>query len=101
MSTSASSGKRGQPSRYLNGGTNALMGGPNKPGNEQNDGWTRKQLMEMDSDFIAAMERAIARGLEQPERNGYLTRRAPPAPACDAAPAGIGCCTSPRQLASG
>jgi len=75
MSTSASSGKRGQPSRYLNGGTNALMGGPNKPSNEQNGGWTRKQLMEMDSDFIAAMERAIARGLEQPERNGYLPDR--------------------------
>jgi hypothetical protein len=68
--------KRGQASRYLNGGTNALMRAPSAPGDELQGGWTREQLLRMDGDFVAAIERAIARGLERrPERRITCTFR--------------------------
>jgi hypothetical protein len=62
MSSNASGRRRGQASRYLNGGENALMRGPSQPGDEQNGTWTREQLERMDAKFCAAMERAIASG---------------------------------------
>jgi hypothetical protein len=56
--------RRGQSSRYLNGGTNALMRAPNKPGDEVQGGWTREQLLRMDDCFVVAVEAAIRLGLE-------------------------------------
>jgi hypothetical protein len=64
MSRSASGKHVGQSSRYLNGGTNALMRGPFKPGDDQVGTWTPAQLIRMDADFVTAMERAFARGRE-------------------------------------
>jgi hypothetical protein len=67
MSSSANGKRsRGQPSRYLNGGQNALVRRPPHPGEnlEQNGAWTREQLIEMDSRFVARMERAFKRGRE-------------------------------------
>jgi len=66
-SSSANGGERkrvGQSSRYLNGGQNALMRAPNKPGDELQGGWTREQLLRMDDCFVAAVEVAIRLGLE-------------------------------------
>ena len=54
--------RRGRPSRYLNGGTNALMRGPNKPGDEIVGEYTRERLIKMDARFCAAMERASSGG---------------------------------------
>ena len=56
--------RRGRPSRYLNGGANALTRAPNKPGDEVQGGWTREQLLRMDDCFIVAVEAAIRLGLE-------------------------------------
>jgi hypothetical protein len=56
--------RRGQPSRYLNGGTNALMRAPAQRGDELKGGWTREQLIRTDGDFVAAVEAAIRLGLE-------------------------------------
>jgi hypothetical protein len=94
--------KPGQASRYLNGGGSLLARAPTEPDDAQQGEWPRKKLLKMDAEFCAAMERAISRGLERPpERNGYLTQRAQPAPACGAAPADSGSSTSPRRRASG
>ena len=63
MSRTVTVRKRGQSSRYLNGGTNALMRAPCEP----DDGvglYTREQLLRMDGDFVAAVEAAIRLGLE-------------------------------------
>jgi hypothetical protein len=65
MSDGGSKRRRGQASRYLNGGENALMRGPFQPGDEQNGGWSRAQLTRMDAKFCAALERAFHRGLER------------------------------------
>jgi hypothetical protein len=54
--------RSGRSSRYLNGGASLLVCAPSKPGDELNGGWSREQLIHMDSDFVAAMERAIAAG---------------------------------------
>jgi hypothetical protein len=40
---------------------------PSQPGDELQGGWTEAQLMRMDADFVVAMERAIAAGLERPQ----------------------------------
>ena len=56
--------RRGQPSRYLNGGANALTRAPNKPGDEVHGGWTREQLLRMDAAFVRHVERAFRRGTE-------------------------------------
>jgi hypothetical protein len=56
--------RRGRPSRYLNGGTNALMRAPSAPGDELQGGWTREQLLRMDDRYVAAVEAAIRLGLE-------------------------------------
>jgi len=61
MSSSANS-KRGRPPLYMNG-QSALVRAPCQP----DDGigpYTREQLMRMDCDFVAAVERAIAAGKE-------------------------------------
>lgn len=55
-------GKRGQPSRYLNGGANALMRAPSKPRDEQQAAWPRATLEEMDARFAEAMARALRTG---------------------------------------
>jgi len=64
---SAAASKRGQPSRYLNGGASLLVRRPRNPGENlaQVGAWTREQLVRMDSDFVTAMERAFARGRER------------------------------------
>jgi hypothetical protein len=55
--------RRGRPPLHISGG-NALSRGPYEP----DDGvgpYSRKELLRMDSDFVAAMEAAIERGLER------------------------------------
>ena len=66
MSNSAVPGQnRGQKSRYLNGSASLLVS--RAPIDvDDGGGWSREQLMQMDADFTAAVERAIARGLESP-----------------------------------
>jgi hypothetical protein len=66
MSRRASGKRIGQASRYLNGGANALVRRPPNPGEnlQQVGEWPRERLLKMDAQFCAAMERAIARGLE-------------------------------------
>ena len=66
MSRSASGKRIGQSSRYLNGGTNALMRAPSKPGDELQGGWTREQLLRTDDCFVVAVEAAFRLGLESP-----------------------------------
>jgi hypothetical protein len=63
---SAAASKRGQPSRYLNGGTSLLVRRPRNPGENlvQVGAWSREQLMRMNDRFVAAMERAFASGRE-------------------------------------
>jgi hypothetical protein len=56
--------RRGGASRYLNGGTNALMRAPAQRGDEQNGAWSREQLIRMDGDFAARLERAFHLGHE-------------------------------------
>jgi hypothetical protein len=55
--------RRGRSSRYLNGGVSALQRGRAQPGDEAAT-WTREELLQMDDDFVSAVEAAIARGLE-------------------------------------
>src|SRR5262245_54868137 len=66
--------RRGRASLHLNGGSR-LSRAPCEP--EDGIGpYTREQLIRMDSDFVAAMERAIACGLERrPERRITCTFR--------------------------
>jgi len=66
MSRSASGKRIGQSSRYLNGGTNALMRAPSKPGDELQGGWSREQLLRMNDRFVVAVEAAFRSGLESP-----------------------------------
>ena len=56
----------GRPSRYLNGGSNALVRAPSEPGDEQNGGWSRDQLLRMHDRYVAAVEAAFRSGLESP-----------------------------------
>ena len=66
MSNSTVPGQnRGQKSRYLNGSASLLV---SRAPIDVNDGggWSREELMRMDADFCAAVERAIAQGLESP-----------------------------------
>jgi len=72
MSGSSANGKRvGQPSRYLNGGENSLVRRPPCPRESLEQGtWTPAQLVRMDADFCARMERAIKRGLERMPEEG-------------------------------
>ena len=46
-------------------GRSVLAMGAFEPGDEIAGGWTRDALVKMNADFIAAMKRAIARGLER------------------------------------
>jgi hypothetical protein len=57
----------GGMSRYLNGASSKLVRRPPHPGEnlELQGGWSHEQLERMDRKFVAAMERAIARGLER------------------------------------
>ena len=77
--------KRGQASRYLNGGENALVRRPPRPREnlEQNGGWTREQLLRMDDRFVVAVEAAMRLGLENPASASACER----AGAGDSAPA--------------
>jgi hypothetical protein len=71
---------RGGKSRHLNGGASLLV---SQAPIEPDDLWSREQLIRMDSDFVAAVERAIAQGLEQRRSAGnqYRPRRGPTTPA--------------------
>ena len=64
--------RSGRSSRYLNGGSNALMrrAAGARENLEQNGGWSRLALIKMDQKFCAAVERAIARGLERRPEEG-------------------------------
>ena len=66
MSNSAVPGpNRGQKLRYLNGSASLLVS--RAPIDvDDGGGWSREKLMQMDVDFTAALERAIAWGLESP-----------------------------------
>jgi hypothetical protein len=55
--------KPGRTSRHLEGGTSRLASG-GEPDDAQQGAFSRKQLLKMDSAFVDAMKRAIARGLE-------------------------------------
>jgi hypothetical protein len=66
--------RRGQPSRYLNGGANALARAPNKPGDEVQGGWTREQLVRMDHRYVAAVEAAFRSGFESPASASAVER---------------------------
>jgi len=55
--------RRAFPSQYKVG-LSALARGPCEPGDELQGGWSREQLTRMDSDFVAAMGRALAAGRE-------------------------------------
>jgi len=56
--------KPGQASRYVGGGASKLASG-GEPDDAQQGGWSRSALLKMDAKFVAAMERAIKRGLER------------------------------------
>jgi hypothetical protein len=56
--------KPGQASRYVGGGSSKLASG-GEPDDAQQGGWPRSVLLKMDAKFVAAMTRAIARGLER------------------------------------
>jgi len=58
--------RSGRSSRYLNGGSNALMrrAAGARENLEQHGGWTPEQLIRMDSRFVAAVERAFRLGRE-------------------------------------
>jgi len=64
----ANGGARGRTKlpKYANGGSSALMRRPEgaRENLEQNGEWTHAQLLRMDAQFCARLERAIARGLE-------------------------------------
>jgi len=45
------------------------MRGPPQRGEEIEGGWAREQLLRMDGDFVAAIERAITAGLERPRES--------------------------------
>jgi hypothetical protein len=49
----------------LNGGVSALARGKAQPGDELQGTWTREELLRMHDRFVAAVESAIARGLER------------------------------------
>jgi len=56
---------RGQASKYLNGGGSLLFS--RAPIDvDDGGGWSREQLIRMDSDFVAAVEAALRVGLESP-----------------------------------
>jgi len=58
--------RSGRSSRYLNGGSNALMrrAAGARENLEQNGGWSRSALIKMDAKFVAAMKRAFRLGRE-------------------------------------
>jgi hypothetical protein len=64
MSSNGSGRRRGQQSRYLNGGVSALRRGTCQPSDAVMGTWTVEELERMNSDFVAAMERAFAAGKE-------------------------------------
>jgi hypothetical protein len=64
MSSNGSGRKRGQQSRYLNGGISALLRGRAQPGDELEGTWTREELQRMHDRFVAAVEAAMRLGLE-------------------------------------
>jgi hypothetical protein len=64
MSSNGSGRRRGQQSRYLNGGMSALFRGRAQPGDELQGTWTREELLRMHDRFVAAVESAIVAGKE-------------------------------------
>jgi hypothetical protein len=68
--------KHGQTSWHLNGRGSRLVRASIEPGDEQNGGWSRAALFKMDARFVAAVERAISRGLERRPGGGGRERAA-------------------------
>jgi hypothetical protein len=64
---SSGAGKRGQLSWHLNGSASALVRAEPQPGDEQQGGWSRAQLIRMDNRFRARLVRAFKRGEESRE----------------------------------
>jgi hypothetical protein len=59
--------KRGQASRYLNGSESKLVSNPRDFDDPGIIGlWSREQLICMDADFVAALEKAFRSGRESP-----------------------------------
>jgi hypothetical protein len=63
----SSAGIRGQLSWHLNGSGSALVRAEPQPGDEQQGGWSRAQLIRMDNRFRARLVRAFKRGEESRE----------------------------------
>jgi hypothetical protein len=53
------------PTHYVPRCTSKLAAQPCAAGDERSGDYTREQLKRMDSDFVAAVERAIKRGKER------------------------------------
>jgi hypothetical protein len=72
MATNGANGggstRRHRVSNYLRGGENSLVAKPRNPGEDlvTSGQWPREQLVEMDSDFVTAMERAFRSRRESP-----------------------------------
>src|SRR6516164_4937172 len=63
----------GRPSRYLNGGSNALVRAPSEPGDEQNGGWSREQLLRMHDRTSLPSRQRFARALNPPRRRAHAS----------------------------
>jgi hypothetical protein len=74
--------RRGRASLHTNGGS-LLVRAPSEPGDEQNGGWSREQLLRMHDRYVAAVEAAFRSGLESPASASAVERRG----AGDSAPA--------------
>ena len=59
-------GRRAMPAAYKVG-LSALAAAPCAPGDERCGDYSREQLLRMDAEFCAAVERAISAGLERPQ----------------------------------
>jgi hypothetical protein len=77
MSSNGSGRRRGQQSRYLNGGVSALRRGTCQPSDAIMGTWMREELERMDAEFCAAMERAFKFGKECRASAGATARPGP------------------------
>jgi hypothetical protein len=79
MSGNGANGKRrrGRSSLYNGGGVSALRRGTAQPTDALQGLWTREELQRMHNRFVAAVEAAIARGLERRSSAGASVRPHP------------------------
>jgi len=69
--------RRTRLSQYHNGGENALVRRPPRPGEnlERNGDYTRVQLVRMNNNFVRRVERAFKRGKESRSSAGAIIGR--------------------------